>query len=123
MAPERVERPSRRTDAALWFGVLAPPVAMLTNLEASYALVDAACATRAHLPMHLVALTMLVVAAVAGVLAWREWRALGGGWPGDADGARTRARFMAALGVLSSAYFGTLIVWQWVPNLVLHPCQ
>jgi hypothetical protein len=30
---------------------------------------------------------------------------------------------MAALGVLSSAYFGTLIVWQWVPNLVLHPCQ
>lgn len=115
---------SRGAVAGLWFSLLAPPLAFLVQLEANYALVSWACARGDRLPLHLITLAALVVAAAAWLVAWREWRAVRGPWPDYVTPAPSpRSRFMAALGMLVSALFIVLLVAQAIPAFVLTPCQ
>lgn len=108
---------------ALWTGLLLAPVAVLANIEIAYALVPGACASRSVVSLHLVhAATMLLVLG-GGLTAWRCWREVGLGWA-DGPGDRVaRTRFLAGLGVLVSALSVLLILAQWIPVMILDPCQ
>jgi len=111
--------------AALWTGVLLAPTAFLLNLEFAYLVVDWGC-KRASMPpgaVHLVHAACLLLAAVGALVAWRRWRAAGAHWPGELGGPEGRTRFMAGLGVATSAMFALAILAQWVPSLVLHTCR
>jgi hypothetical protein len=108
--------------AALWGGLLLPPAAFLLNLEAAYALVPAACRS-GSLPIHLVNAVSLLLALLGGLIAYRCRETEGTAWPRDESGAVARTRFMARLGVLTSATFVLVILAQWVPGFVLSPCQ
>jgi hypothetical protein len=108
---------------ALWFGVLAGPLAWALGLNAEYSLVLLACARGAMLPIHLVSLGTLLLAASGGVVGWREWRRAGAREPGEGGGTLERSRFLAALGILSGAYFALTIMAQWIANLFLNPCM
>jgi hypothetical protein len=99
--------------AALWFAVLAGPVAWMLGLNVQYALVRVACAKSSMLPLHLLSLATLALAVAGGVVAWREWR----------RGTLPASRFMAVLGLLAAPLFGLTIVAQWVANLFLNPCM
>ena len=109
--------------AALWFAVLAGPAAWMLGLNVQYAMVRLACAKTAMLPLHLLSLATLLLAAAGGVVAWREWRRTGREWPGEGPGALPRSRFMVALGLLSSPLFALVILAQWVASLFLNPCM
>ena len=91
--------------AVQWFGVLAPATAWLLNLEGGYSLAHAACHGSGMMPLHLASVAALALAALGG-----------------AAGIMQRSRMLAALGLGSAAFFLTMIVVQWIPAFVLHPC-
>lgn len=112
-----------RRIAALWFAVLAGPLAWMLGLNAGYGFVRVACAKNTNLSIHLVSLATLLLALSGGWVAWREWTRTGRRWPGEEDGPLARAEFMAAIGVLASALFSLAIVLQWVAALFFNPCM
>jgi hypothetical protein len=117
---EPSEAPAGATrDSALWFGVLAGPVAWAARFTASYALVGPACATGAWWPLPLLTAAGVLVTAVAGLVAWRAWRS----FP-DADGGAVfgRRRFMAFAGVSLSVLFIIVTLAESLPMLWIGPC-
>jgi len=108
--------------ASLWFAMLAGPVAWMIGLNADYSLVRVACAKGTMLPLHLVTLLTLLLAASGGVVAWRDWRRAGGDWPGEAATILERSRFMSVVGLMASALFALTILAQWAAKLFLDPC-
>ena len=106
----------------LWAGVLVGPTAMLLQLQINYALVLWACATGRTWPLHLVSAIALLVTVVAGFLAYRIWRRLAA-LHEDGGGTLARSRFMAAVGILISLLMAAVIVAQWLPIFIHHPCE
>ena len=119
----RTEIPDAGELRALWAGLLLAPAAFLLNLEVAYALVPSACSTGTRVPMHIVHLVCLLLAAAGALTAWRSWRLTGETWPGGAGGRLSRSRFMAGVGLLLSLFIVMVIMAQWIPSLVLSPCQ
>ena len=107
---------------ALWAGVLLAPLAFLLNLQIVYTLVTLDCG-RVTPWLHVSELAMLALAVGGGGLAWREWRRAGEERAGDEGGPLARSRFLAVLGMLTSALFVLAILAQWLPILVLGPCR
>jgi hypothetical protein len=106
----------------LWIGVLAGPLVALLEQEVLYLLVPDACARGHELPLHLAALTALLLIVGAGLLALREWRRVAEEAHGT-GGPRARSRFMAAVGMLTSIIFGLGIAAHWLAVIVLGACQ
>ena len=125
MAPvdPRTNVPDGQQIRALWVGLLLAPFAFLINLEVAYALVPRACSSRSELPVHLVHLVCMLLTLYGLLTAWRCWKATGATWPGEEGDPLARSRFMAGTGLLVSAMFVLVIVAQWIPSLVLDPCQ
>lgn len=109
--------------AALWFAVLAGPLAWMLGLNAGYGLVRVACARDGMLYLHAISLLTLLLALAGGWVARREWKRSGGEWPGEEGGTLPRSRFMAALGLLASGLFALVIVAQWIASFFLNPCM
>ncbi|MGA8026522.1 MAG: hypothetical protein WB992_05210 [Bryobacteraceae bacterium] len=110
-------------DAALWTGILAGPIVWLISFEANFALAPWACVFQWKLALYLVSIAALAVSAGSGILAWRQWTALGKEWPGDGGGALPRSRVMAIWGVLLSAMFFLVILAQAIPEVMLGACE
>jgi cytochrome c biogenesis factor len=119
----RTDVPDAAELRALWAGFLLPPTAFLLNLEVAYALVPTACSSQSRLLVHLVHLVCLLIALTGGCFALRLWRFYGETWPGEEGGRVSRSRFMAGIGLLLTALFALVIVAQWIPSVVLNPCQ
>jgi hypothetical protein len=115
--------PDSKRIAALWVGLLIPPLAFLANLEVSYALVPTACKVGNQSMIHLVHLVFLLLALGAGLIAWNSWNTYGTEWSGTEGGPIARSRFMAGSGLMSSAMFVLVILAQWLPGFALSPCQ
>ena len=115
--------PDSRRIAALWAGLLIPPLAFLANLELSYALVPTACKAGNQSMIHLVHLVCLLLALGAGLIAWRSWNTYGSEWSGAEGGPLARSRFMAGSGLAGSALFALVILAQWLPGFALSACQ
>jgi hypothetical protein len=120
VAPAHFER--SRTTLVLWFGVLGPIVIWKARLWAGYALVPYACAWQSTVALNGVTLLALLLVALAGTGAWRSWRRAGRGRELERDGTVTRGRFLAVLGMLSSAFFFLVIVAEGVANIIIDPC-
>jgi hypothetical protein len=101
----------------------AGPAAVLASMQAKYALVPWACTHGTTLLLHAIAIAGVVAAAVSMLVAYHEWRHAGGGWPNDEGGVRGRSRFLGMLALLLGAASLIVILAQWVPELVLSPCQ
>lgn len=108
---------------ALWTGLLAGPVVWLMQFQANYTLVQWVCRGGTHLVMYLVTLFALLLVACAGFLSWRLWQEAGRDWPDEEAGPRPRSRFMAVMGLITSAFFFMIIIAQAIPNLFFAPCQ
>lgn len=107
----------------LWAGVLVAPVAWILQMQAGYLLVQQSCMSGHNLSLHVVTAVALLLAALGGFIAWRNWEQAGGTWPDEEAGPTPRSRFMGAMGLLLSAMFFLVIVAQGVASFVLHPCQ
>ena len=124
-AEVRTEQPptGARGGGAQWFGVLAPPLAMLTNVSLGFALVPWSCAAGSRVLLHAEIAALVVISVVAGVVAHREWKRFGGGGEADdAGGPGPRTRFLGVLGIGSSVLFTLILLGQWLANAYLSPC-
>jgi hypothetical protein len=118
------DEPAARPDLKQMFGIIGGPLAILAGLQAKYAVAQLwGCgSTTANIANHAVALLSLMLALGAAALARGQWRNAGREVPGDHDGADGRTRTMAAVGVGISLFSAIVIVAQWLPQVVLHPC-
>jgi hypothetical protein len=113
----------RKRDFILWIGILAGPVIWLLSFQANFTLAPWACEFNTKIALFVVTILALVLVAASGLLAWREWSALGKAWPGESGDSLARSRIMAIGGVLLSAMFFLVVLAQSIPELMLGACE
>jgi hypothetical protein len=123
MTDPRTDIVGARRLATLWAGILIAPAAFAANLQLGYLLVHPACLRNDLVPLHVVQVLCLVAALGGGLIAWRALRRERARVSGEPGERGDRSRFMAGLGVWTSALFALVIVAQAVPSFVLHQCQ
>jgi hypothetical protein len=112
-----------RGGGAQWYGLLAPPLAMLTNVSLGFALVPWSCAAKGRLLLHAEIAVLVLISISAGIVAHREWKRYGGGGEADdAGGPGPRTRFLGVMGIGSSVLFTLILLAQWFANVFLTPC-
>lgn len=126
---EAIREASSPRSPALWFGLLAPPLAWAANLVLGDLVFELGCAAGVRgaalygVPLRgwslIQSAVMAAVAVAAGVVAWRAWRTLCRA--GDEPRVQ-RARAMAVAGVASAALYLGLIVYGVLPPLLLSAC-
>ena len=107
----------------LWTGILAGPTAFAVNLTATYALVKWTCHSDREIVLHLISLAALIIVLAGGWISTVALRQSTAAVPTDAGTPEARARFMALLGIASSAFFIFAVVANAVPQWVLDACQ
>ena len=107
----------------LWTGILAGPLAWAGDLGVSYALVKWTCVNERPELLHLVMCLSLVIVAGGALVSWLALQCTAADMPSDGGEPRQRARFMAILGLTSSALFALAIVVGAIPAWVLDACQ
>jgi hypothetical protein len=121
---ERAERPPlSATDGVGWTGVLGAPLTWFASQQASYALVPWACHGGPLVAIHLVNLVALLLVALAGATAWRDWRRAGRDVSDELAPPAGRARFLGLIGLMLSALFGLAIVAQTTGAFFFVPCE
>ena len=113
---------STRTSLALWFGLLGGPAAGFANVIVGYPAVDRACVSNSSVVLHVLMLTFLAIALLAGIVSWRL-RQRAGDWPESAGGLLPRSRFMATVGILAAAVSAFGIILQWIPIFFIGACH
>ena len=107
----------------LWYGFLAGVLAWKLQLMVNYALVPYACWQRLTVLVHVASTATFLLAVSGAVIAWGSWVRAGRGYEMEAGGVHARSRFLAIAGLVLSGYFALLILGQWLPNLLLGPCD
>jgi hypothetical protein len=107
----------------LWAGILAGPAAWAVDLALSYALVKWTCLGQREAVLHVITLGSLAVVATGAVVSWFALQRTKPDVPTDGGDPRQRARFMAILGLTSSALFALTIVAGAIPSWVLDACH
>lgn len=105
----------RRSSVALWFGLMAGPVALIINFQLRYALVPYACETGRRWMLTAISIPMFIVALTGAIASWR-------GLSAD-DGDAMRIRFMALSGLALSLIFALTIAAMAIPDFYFHPCD
>jgi hypothetical protein len=107
----------------LWIGILAGPAAWACDLCSSYALVKWTCLSQRETVLYLITLGSLTMVACGAAVSWAALQSTAPDMPTDGGDSRQRARFMAILGLTSSALFALAIVAGAIPRWVLDACQ
>jgi hypothetical protein len=107
----------------LWAGLLIAPLAFLLHLQINYMLTTQLCPGGRKIILHVVTFAFLLVAACGGLVAWRNWDALGSKLPGEAGSILERSRFMAIVGLLISALVALVFIAQLIPQFFFDPCH
>jgi hypothetical protein len=102
--------------------MLLAPIAWAVQLQSVYLSSEFGCFTSNFTWNHVLSGLMLVVAMIGGAAAWLEWLAAGATTDDTGSDVMSRRRFMALIGVLTSALFSLTIVAQWLPTLMRVPC-
>jgi hypothetical protein len=104
-------------------GLLAAPLAFLTQLTVNYAVVPRACSSGHLYAPHLVTILFLLIALAGGFIAWRNWQEAGQVEPGEGGDVIERSRFIAVVGLMLSGLVVLLFIAQWIPQFLISPCQ
>jgi hypothetical protein len=105
----------------LWFGMLGGPAAGMLMIWINYPLVDRACVAGNRLWLHGSSFLFLVIALVAGAMAWRFYKRAGD-YPMTEGGVMPRSRFMALVGLFTASLALIEITMQWIPIFFLGSC-
>jgi hypothetical protein len=123
MALARTPELDRRTDLALWFGVMAPPLGWVFQHQMSMILTPWVCRTGNHWALLPVALVGLASSAAGGLVAWRHFQPTPPEEIEHGPAPEFRRRFMAGAGLLLALLFflGALAVG--VADAYPAPCR
>lgn len=107
----------------LWAGILAGPIAFALNLTATYALVHWTCATDRQSLLHLISVVAFILVLAGSGISWLALQHVPRSLETDGGSPRARARFMALLGLGSSAFFALAVIANAYPQWVIDACQ
>ena len=106
----------------LWMPIIVPPLAVLTQVAAGYAIVPYACEYQHRFPVHLVSALSFSVALIGMAFAWSAWRDAGLRAPDDGAEAASRERMLAAIGLAMSGLMALAAAAQWMTIGFVPPC-
>lgn len=107
-----------------WTGLLAGPIAWALHMQANYMLVPWACEkSGGAIVLYVVTILALLITAGGAFAAWRGLQESGDEETDGPDIIASRAHFMGALGLFTSAMFFLVIIAQALPGFFFHPCQ
>jgi hypothetical protein len=115
--------PGARRNLALWFALLAGPLAWAVRLTLGYILVASDCTSTSRGTLLTLSLVTLVVTLAGGLVGWRMLRSLGVAPDTLESPVSGRERFMALGGVALSALFTVLGLATALPTFLLRPCD
>lgn len=102
-----------------WTGFVGGPVAWALQLQAVYAFTPFVSEDR--IILHVICFACLLLAVGSLLVAWRNWRGVGG-WPSGSDeGVTARVRLMSVVGLMTGTFFVFVIVALWLAVLMLQP--
>ena len=111
------------TPKALWVLVVAAPVIVAAEMQANFVLVRQACSMQRNVALYAVIVVAMVLTIATAMIAVSIWRRAGATWPSEAVDVATRIRFIAMLGILSSAMSFLVILAQGIATVHFDPCQ
>jgi hypothetical protein len=106
-----------RTLLKVWVAFLLGPVAWSVSLGAMFWLTNPACQRGSRAPMVVTGVVCLVLALIAGIVAWTGARR----YAHDADSSEAE-RFLFGMAIGGSAIFALVIALSLVPVALLSPC-
>lgn len=109
--------------AALWFGILAGPMAWAAVHTIKYAAARWACAKEHLGVLHLLNAGAFVVIVAALAVSWAALQRTPHDETSDGGGPFGIARFMALLGLASSSLFIIVMLANAVPQWMLDACR
>lgn len=115
---------SYAVDLGLWTGLLGPPIVWLLHFQIIYSLVGYVCEAHSHASIHIVSVLTIVITIGCGLISWKLLR------PAPPSNSLTepdetipaRPRFMAQMGLMSSALFTLVMIAQWIASFMIDPC-
>src|SRR3982750_17615 len=99
-----------KEDLYAWIGMLGPPSLWLIDFQIIYARVMPACASGTKIGLLISSIIFLALIIACGFLAFSEL---------DATGAR---KFMAHVGLMSTATFALVTIAQTIATLMIDAC-
>lgn len=111
------------TPKALWMLIVAGPAIVAIEMQTNFVLVRQACSAQRHVMLYAVIVVAMLLTIATILIALSLWRRAGAAWPTEAVDLANRIRFIAALGVLSSAISLLLILAQGIATVNFDPCQ
>jgi hypothetical protein len=113
---EQATKCELRTDAQLWIGMIGGPVLWLIQFQTIYTVAGWGCALHSKFPLYLASGFFFLLVVVSGLLAARHLNQAGAG------PVAKRTRFMALVGIMSSALSLLVITSQGIATIMLSPC-
>ena len=117
------EQQATTTPKALWTLIVAGPAILAIEMQANFVLVRQACSAQRSLVLYAVIILAMVLTIATVLVGISLWRRAGTAWPTEATDLANRIRFIAALGILSSAMSFLVILAQGIATVVFDPCQ
>jgi vacuolar-type H+-ATPase subunit I/STV1 len=117
------EEQQATTPKALWLLVVLGPIFVALEQQINFVLVRQACSVQRNVMLYAVTILALVLTIATGLVAVSIWRRTGAVWPTEAIDVANRIRFIAVLGLLSSAMSFLVILAQGIATVHFDPCQ
>jgi hypothetical protein len=111
------------TPKALWLLVVVGPIITAAEMQANFVLVRQACSMQRNVALYMVVVVAMLLTIATAAVALSIWRRVGAVWPTEAPDVATRIRFIAVLGILSSAMSFLVILAQGIATVHFDPCQ
>ena len=111
------------TPKALWLLVVLGPIICALEMQINFVLVRQACSAQRNVGLYAVIIVAIALTLATAFVAYAVWLQAGRTWPTEAPDAATRIRFIAVLGILSSAMSLLVIVAQGIATIQFDPCQ
>jgi hypothetical protein len=92
------------------------------DLTTSYALVKWVCRSQNEVILQLITTVSLIIVLGGATISWNALSRTAEDVPTDGGRPRQRARFMAVVGLTSSALFGLQILAGAIPHWMLDAC-
>jgi hypothetical protein len=111
------------TPRGLWVLVVAGPAIVAAEQQINFILVRQACSVQRNVSLYVVVIVSILLTIATAMVGLSIWRRNGAEWPTEESDLATRIRFIAVLGILSSAMSFLVIVAQGIATIFFDPCQ
>ena len=103
--------------------IVAGPVILALQHQTNFILVRQACSMQRNVALYAVTIVAMLLTIATVLIAVSIWRREGAGWPTESADLANHIKFIAVLGLLSSAMSFLVILAQGIATIYFDPCQ